>query len=163
MGRCRNIKFCTQVTVWRNRREYHQAYEQGRPTGTLQERPLSNGATGGTQISFRYDPKVFSTDAAYDPAQISKRLRELAFLNAGALLRFSRVQGGERHDERFQYDGGIAEYVGLLVEGTETLHDCIHFSRQSDLCDVRRLVLQCRLRDDASALSMCVHEQRQRY
>ena len=117
---------------------FRQEYRHGRPIAPLTEEPTSNGASNGTCISFRYDPKVFSSDAAFDGDTISKRLRELAFLNAAATFEFKRLKGGEEQQaESFRYEGGIAEYVAQLVEGNETLHDCIHFTRTSDACDVR--------------------------
>jgi DNA gyrase subunit B len=126
-----------QVTVWRGSSEFHQEFCLGRPTAPLAERPLSNGARRGTHIAFRYDPSVFSADAAYEPDIVAKRLRELAFLNASATLNLTRIQKGEAKEETFRYAGGIAEYVRQLTEGSETLHDVIQFARQSDACDVR--------------------------
>ena len=127
--------------MWRGSSEFTQEYAHGRPLGTLTESPVatSNGTRApehGTRISFRYDQSVFASDAAYDADVVGKRLRELAFLNAAAALKYDRTEKGVTKSEEFRYEGGIAEYVQQLVEGTETLHDCIHFSRTSDSCDV---------------------------
>lgn len=93
----------------------------------------------GTQISFIYDTATFSKDARYDRATVCKRLRELAFLNSAATIRFSGIENGEKVEESFHFEGGVAEYVRLLADGYHSLHECIHLSRESDVCDVRLL------------------------
>ena len=126
-----------QVTVWRNKTEAQQTFRFGKAQGPLAERPNKGPNARGTQIAFLYDASVFSADAAYDADTVCKRLRELAFLNSAATLNFTATRGGETTAETFQFQGGIAEYTAMLTDGDELLHDCIHFSRTSDDCDVR--------------------------
>jgi DNA gyrase/topoisomerase IV subunit B len=103
----------------------------------MSKRDNSSPHKSGTQVSFIYDSTVFSKDASFDMDTVCKRLRELAFLNSSATIHFSSLKDGEKVEETFQYKGGIAEYVRLLTEQDEKLHECIHFTRESDACDVR--------------------------
>jgi DNA gyrase subunit B len=49
---------------------------------------VSEADKGGTQIRFLFDDTIFAKSVAFDPDTIRSRLRELAFLNNGALIRF---------------------------------------------------------------------------
>ncbi|KDD74046.1 hypothetical protein H632_c1624p1, partial [Helicosporidium sp. ATCC 50920] len=54
-------------------------------------RSLGQGAQSmqhGTEVRFRFDPAIFSSGAEFDPETVRGRLRETAFINAGAAIHF---------------------------------------------------------------------------
>lgn len=75
----------------------------------------------GTKISFVPDPKIFQTTREFKYEILSKRLRELAFLNPG--LRIALLDERSDRQETFHFENGIAEYVAYLNSGKTTLHE----------------------------------------
>src|SRR5690606_37310839 len=68
------------VEIKRVGRVHRQSFERGTPTGPLEI--VGETTETGTKVSFLPDPLIFpSTDFSFDV--LSKRLRELSFLNAG--------------------------------------------------------------------------------
>src|SRR5262245_26924263 len=95
-----------EVEIWRNGKVYFQRYQRGQPVDRLAE--IGNTQSRGTKVTFRPDPLIFpSTEYSFDI--LSKRLRELAFLNAG--LRISIEDKRTAREHQFHYPGGIASFV----------------------------------------------------
>jgi len=88
---------------------YSQSYERGKAVTKLKK--IGTTKKTGTKINFRPDPEIFE-DIDFSYEILSKRLREMSFLNKG--LKISIVD--ERTDKRndFQYKGGIKEFVQYL-------------------------------------------------
>ncbi len=113
---------------------HRQTYRQGKPVGSLRK----DGKTDlrGTLITFKPDTEIFeTTDFSFDI--LSRRLRELAFLNNGLTItiRDDRKDGG-RKSHKFRYRGGITSFVSFLNETRHTLHeDPIHLTRETELED----------------------------
>ncbi len=86
----------------------------------------------GTVITFLPDDRVFETlDMSYEI--ISKRMRELAYLNRGVklVLDDNREWGKNRHNE-FMYSGGLSDFVSYLNEDKTALYSApIHFTGKS--------------------------------
>ena len=103
-----------RVTVWRDGNEHSQAYAKGAALGPLatvaqaHDRP----ARTGTRVDFKYDASVFASGVEFDPDTIRARLRELAFLNAGATIRFrvgpGAATGIDDEDESESVGNGAA-------------------------------------------------------
>ena len=91
-----------RVTVWREGQEHTQSFERGNAIAPLSSRPLSGDGPGedkdrtGTKVAFRYDDEIFSPGVAFEPETIRARLRELAFLNSSATIRFKVIGGSSR-------------------------------------------------------------------
>jgi DNA gyrase subunit B len=128
-----------QVSVWRDKQHFWQKFAYGKPQLDMTAKP-AEATRNGTRIKFKYDTTIFSKDAAFDIDVISRRLRELAFLNSNATLKFEALKSGEIvRDETFQFDGGIAAYVEHITgaqHGGAVLHDCIHFQRSFENFEV---------------------------
>ena len=98
------------LEIWRNGLVYHQVYQRGHPDSDLE----ITGKTKkrGTKITFLPDGGIFETiEFSFDT--LAQRLRELAFLNPGVTITLDddRTEG---KGHRFQYDGGINEFVTHL-------------------------------------------------
>ena len=98
------------LEIWRNGLVYRQTYDRGKPQADLE----ISGRTKkrGTKITFLPDAQVFETlEFSFDT--LAQRLRELAFLNPGVAITFDDERGDGR-SHRFQYEGGIREFVTHL-------------------------------------------------
>ncbi len=98
----------TQAEVRRGGRVFQMDFEKGYATGPLQDLGPAPAGVTGTTISFKPDDEVFDT-VLFDYPTLADRFRELAYLNPGLALSLHDERDGKR--DRFQFDGGIAEYV----------------------------------------------------
>jgi DNA gyrase subunit B len=99
-----------ELEIWRNGLVYQQQYERGTPQADLE----ITGKTRkrGTKITFLPDAQIFETvEFSFDT--LAQRLRELAFLNPGVAITLDDERG-EGKSHRFQYEGGIREFVTHL-------------------------------------------------
>ncbi len=120
-----------KVEVLRDGRIHTQGYERGVPTGPMETRPAERKDKGsGTTVRFKPDPAIFE-DTNFHYETIAARLRELAFLNSGLVIRLRDERTGRSSE--YQYKGGIAEFVKFLNQNKETLHaKPIVFARERD-------------------------------
>ena len=131
-----------EAEVRRNGRVYVQEYERGKPITEVKEIGQAKGT--GTRIKFKPDPEIFH-DTAFDYDILEARLRELAFLNKGLAIKLTDERTGK--EERFKYDGGIAEFVQYLNRSEDTLHKPIYIEKVVDEVRVE-VALQYTTSDD---------------
>jgi DNA gyrase subunit B len=117
-----------EATVCRSGRVYRQRYERGLAVGDVCDTGPA-GTRTGTEITFHPDPEIFG-DAAFDRDCLEARLRELAFLNKRLAITLVDERSGKQ--ERFKYDGGIAEFVEYLNQADQTLHKPIYIEKWVD-------------------------------
>lgn len=100
------------VEVYRNGQVYSLTCERGVPKADVKVTGKTNKQ--GTSVTFKPDMKIFEV-SEYNFDTLSRRLRELAFLNAGLKisLRDERAKGKEHV---FQFKGGIVSFVQYLNE-----------------------------------------------
>jgi DNA gyrase subunit B len=107
-----------QVSIRRNGRVWEQSYERGVPTAPLED--VGESSDTGTTITFTPDMEIFpSVEYSFDV--LSKRLRELSFLNAGVRIMITDKRDDKAHD--FCYEGGIRSFVEHLNVNKTPLHD----------------------------------------
>ena len=103
---------------------YVQRYRRGVPEADL--KPVGPTEQSGTRVVFLPDRQIFGNEMfSFDI--LSRRLRELAFLNPG--LRISVIDEREtdkRHD--FFYEGGIVSFVEHLGRAKTPLHTVVYLS-----------------------------------
>jgi len=76
----------------------------------------------GTVIHFTPDKEIFTESTTFDYEVLTKRVRELAFLNKGLKISIQ----DKRTDEEpvtFHYEGGISSYVEYINRTKEVLHE----------------------------------------
>ncbi len=114
-----------EIEVRRDSKVYKQSYARGKPISKLEV--VGKTKRSGTRISFRADREIFeTTEFHYDI--LARRLRELAFLNAGLRIEFTDERD-ELKQEEFFYKGGIVSFVEYLNRNKNVLHKKpIHFS-----------------------------------
>ena len=115
-----------EADVYRDGQHYHFECERGTRRGPIE----MIGATTkrGTKITFRPDDEIFGDlEFAYDT--LRKRIRELAYLNAG--LRITFRDDRVKKKEEFNFEEGIKAFVKHLNEGKNTLHsDVVYMSKE---------------------------------
>jgi len=111
-----------EATVWRGGNIHTQRFERGIPIGELASQPDTETRTG-TSISFMPDTQIFTTGIEFDYDTLARRLRELAYLNAGVKITFSDRRASAPRIESYQYNGGIQEYVAYMNREKQSLHE----------------------------------------
>src|SRR5258708_6948629 len=113
------------LEIWRDGFTWEQTYCKGEPTSKLKK----TGATKhrGTKVHFLPDRTILAA-AEYNFDTLAQRLRELAFLNKGLVIkltdeRTTDPKTGEAKSVEFKYNGGIAEFIKHLNRGKQLLHD----------------------------------------
>lgn len=106
------------VQVFKEGKTYEMIFERGKPKGPLAE--IGKSEKRGTKVTFVPDDQIFTT-LEFDADILSKRLRELAFLNRGINILFRDERDSEREDVRFCYEGGVVSFVSYLNENKEPL------------------------------------------
>jgi DNA gyrase subunit B len=113
------------VEIWRNGQVYTQSYERGKPLADLAI--VGTTKRRGTKVSFKPDAQVFeTTEFSFDT--LAQRLRELAFLNAGVVITLDDDREDGKH-HRFEYKGGINEFVTFLNSNRSAVNDAPIYMR----------------------------------
>lgn len=106
-----------EAEVYRNGNIYFQRYHRGKSMGDVEARGTSE--LTGTKMTFKPDYEVFEVvDISFET--ISKRLREMAFLNRGIKIKIMDERTGD--EKLFHYEGGIVAFVEHLNKNKTTLH-----------------------------------------
>lgn len=107
-----------KVEISRGGKLYSQVYRRGNPEAPLAEVGLSQSS--GTKITFKPDPEIFEV-LEYSLDIISKRLREMAFLNRG--LSISLIDERVDKELNFKYEGGIISFVEYINQNKKAIHE----------------------------------------
>jgi len=106
------------VEIYRDGKVYRQEYEFGKPVTPL--KVVGETVRTGTKVTFMPDDSIFeTTNFKYDT--ISKRCRELAFLNPG--VRFYTADERKDIEDEFLYEEGIKDFVKVLNQAKDPLFD----------------------------------------
>jgi DNA gyrase subunit B len=108
------------MTIWKNGNIYNQKFSKGKKITELEI--IGSTDQNGTKIHFSPDITIMSSNN-FNYEVLSRRMRELAFLNKGIKISIE----DERSDEKnsFFYEGGIKTYVEFLNKHCSAVHDPI--------------------------------------
>ena len=108
------------ATVKRNGKIYRQEFSKGHRKSDLEVIGETKKDDTGTTIYFEPDDTIFET-VEFSDEVLSKRFREMAFLNKGIKIEFV----DERKDlkEVFHYEGGIKSFVEFINAKKKPVHD----------------------------------------
>ncbi len=109
-----------EVEVYNNGKIYFQAFQKGIKICELTQKGTTDKR--GTKIHFIPDETIFNT-IEYSQEILSRRLRELAFLNKGIKI----ILEDERSDQKdeYFYEGGIKSFVEYLNRRHTGIHQPI--------------------------------------
>ncbi|SEQ30351.1 DNA gyrase subunit B [Ectothiorhodospira magna] len=110
-----------EMTIYRDGSTYRQTYHLGVPDAPL--KAVSETQRTGTTIHFKPSPEIFS-DTEYHYDILSRRLRELSFLNSGVRIQLQDERDDGKQDV-FEYQGGIRAFVEHLNRNKTPLHPTV--------------------------------------
>jgi len=106
-----------RLTIRRNGQVHQMEFRQGARVAPL----AVTGTTDmrGTEVRFLADPIIFN-NIEYHYEILSKRLRELSFLNNGVKIRLVDQRHGK--EENFAFSGGVKGFVEYINRAKTVLH-----------------------------------------
>jgi DNA gyrase subunit B len=132
-----------RLTVKRDGEIHHMEFARGVPQHRVlkmidgvEASPMAVVGTTdkrGTEVHFLPDVDIF-TDINFHYEILSKRLRELSFLNNGVHIRLIDQRQGK--EEEFAYAGGVGGYVEYINKSKTVLHPTIFYSSGDTEIDV---------------------------
>ena len=108
-----------EVEIHRDGKVYHQSFKRGKRTKALSV--IGKTSRTGTTVKFLADREVFDK-VEFSYGTIVARLRELAYLNRGVLIRIEDEREGGKSQEFF-YEGGIVSFVEHLNRSKAAIND----------------------------------------
>ncbi|MBQ7060860.1 MAG: DNA topoisomerase IV subunit B, partial [Clostridia bacterium] len=128
--------------VRRDGKVYRQTCSRGVKTSEVEVVGSCDPSEHGTTIHFVPDDQVFD-EVDYEYDVVTRRLRELAFLNGGVTIIVTDERDAGEDEEgnkkpysrrdKFHYEGGIIEYVRYINKNKEVLEeDPIYFTASKD-------------------------------
>ena len=123
-------KWCN-VVVERDGKKYEIKFALTKVNGKLKGghtvQPLTEigkSNVTGTTVTFLPDDSIFET-VEFSADTVSKRLKELAFLNKGLEIVFIDAREGEDQAivKSYKYDGGLKDFVKYINEGKTALYE----------------------------------------
>jgi DNA gyrase subunit B len=123
------------VEVVRDGVTWSQSFTYGKATAALKKGKPAKRT--GTTITFWADPDIFEETLEYERKIVLSRLREMAFLNSGLEIRFNDDRDPEFEEVRFQYKGGLVDFVKYLNATREPIHKNVaYFSGASEEAEI---------------------------
>lgn len=132
-----------RLTIHRDGKKHFMEFERGVPVNRLVEihdgveispmRVVGDSTRRGTEIHFAADEEIFGhIDFHYDV--LSKRIRELSFLNNGVKIELIDERDG-RH-ENFAFSGGVKGFVEYINRAKIVLHQNVFYAKgESNVVD----------------------------
>lgn len=117
-----SVKMLSQV--FRDGKIYQQEYEKGKPLYPV--KIVGETEQRGTRQQFWPDPTIFTATTEFKYDIIAKRMRELAYLNAGITITLTDLrpdEEGKTRQEVFHAKDGLKEFVRYIDRHRTHLFD----------------------------------------
>ncbi len=98
---------CLKMTIHREKEIFEQNFKEGIPQEALSI--IGKTRKTGTTIEFSPDPIIFTETITFEYEYLSRRFKELAYLNPFITIIFEDERTGVK--ETYHFEGGIAQYV----------------------------------------------------
>ncbi len=115
------------LEIYQNGKKYVQSYSKGIKTTELTV--AGDTDKRGTRVHFKPDTSIMNDDN-FSFEILSRRMRELAFLNSGVRIIIEDERSDEKND--FFYEGGLVSFVEYLNRAHTPLHDPIFIKGDKD-------------------------------
>ena len=109
-----------KLEIYRDGKKHFIEFKNGEAKAPL--KVVGKSKETGTQINFLPSKEIFSS-TKFSGNIITKRMRELAFLNKGIKVIFSDLSQKKEKREEFKFDGGVLEFVEFLDNKREKLQN----------------------------------------
>ena len=96
-----------KMTIYREGKIHEQNFKEGIPQEALAV--VGSTRKTGTTIEFVADVSIFTDSIIFEYEYLSKRFKELAYLNPFITIKFNDDRTGTK--EVYHFEGGIAQYV----------------------------------------------------
>jgi DNA gyrase subunit B len=116
-----------ELNIRREGKLHRQEYRLGEPVAPLAV--VGDTQERGTTLRFKPSGKIF-TNISFNYETLSKRLRELSFLNSG--VRIELVDERDEKSEVFQHEGGLAAFVSYLNRSRTPVHPTVLWFQTRD-------------------------------
>ena len=109
-----------KLEIYRDGKKHYIEFNNGKAKSPL--KVIGKTKDTGTQINFFPSREIFSS-TKFSGNILSKRMRELAFLNKGIKILFSDLTQKKEKTQEFQFNGGVLEFVEFLDRSREKLEN----------------------------------------
>ncbi len=116
-----------EVDVYRDGQHHHFECRRGKRIAPVEL--IGESTKRGTKVTFKADDEIFG-DLEFNYDTLLKRIRELAYLNAGLKITFRDDRTDKK--ETFQFNEGVKAFIKHLNEGKTLLHDDIVYMKKDD-------------------------------
>jgi DNA gyrase subunit B len=111
-----------KLTIRREGKVFYQEYALGDPT--MDMKVIGETENTGTELRFKPSSTIF-TNILFHYDILSKRLRELSFLNSGVRIHLFDERDGK--EDTYEYHGGIRAFVEHLNRNKIPLHPNVFY------------------------------------
>ncbi len=121
----------TEVTVKRDGRIYRQKFSRGGVVGPIEMVGDVPDKSTGTTIKFKPDKEIFSA-RSFDTIELVERLRDLAFLNPGLLIKYTDERENPPKQVDYHSKEGLPDFLNYMRDKKQEVSKPVRVVRQTD-------------------------------
>jgi DNA gyrase subunit B len=130
------------LEIDRDGKHYEMSFEKGgQPTGPLKVTGDAPGGRTGTTVTFWPDETIFD-EVEFRAQTVVERLQMMAFLNRNLEINFTDERPDHAQSVKFQYAGGIEDFVRHLNQSKEPLFKKVCYFEQTETDQEVEIALQ---------------------
>src|SRR5580698_5379643 len=130
------------LEIDRDGKHHEMSFEKGgQPTGPLRVTGDAPGGRTGTTVTFWPDESIFD-EIEFRAQTVVERLQMMAFLNRNLEINFTDERAEHEQAVKFQYAGGIEDFVRHLNQSKEPLFKKVCYFEQTETDQEVEIALQ---------------------